>query len=96
VPTVVLASYREDELGRHGALRVLLGELATAQNVSRIPLAPLSLEAVATLAAPHGVDAHALHRTTGGNAFFVTEVLAGAHEQIPPLSATPCWHARRV
>jgi DNA-binding CsgD family transcriptional regulator/tetratricopeptide (TPR) repeat protein len=83
VPAVVLASYREDELGRHGALRILLGELATAQNVSRIPLAPLSLEAVATLAAPHRIDADALHRTTGGNAFFVTEVLAGGHEQIP-------------
>jgi DNA-binding CsgD family transcriptional regulator len=83
VPAVVLASYRDDELDRRGRLRILLGELATAQDVMRMALAPLSLEAVTTLAAPHGVDADGLYRTTGGNAFFVTEVLAGGQEQIP-------------
>jgi DNA-binding CsgD family transcriptional regulator/tetratricopeptide (TPR) repeat protein len=82
-PVLVLASFRDDELDRHDPLRVLLGELATAPDVMRMPLAPLSREAVATLATPHGVDADALYEATDGNAFFVTEVLAGADERIP-------------
>ena len=82
-PVLVIASYRDDGLDRHAPLRILLGELATAQDVMRMVLAPLSPEAVATLAAPHGVDADALYRATDGNAFFVTEVLAGGEEQIP-------------
>lgn len=83
VPALVLATYRDDELDRRGPLRTLLGELATARDVERIVLAPLSLQAVAALAAPHGIDAGALYRTTGGNAFFVTEVLAGGQDEIP-------------
>jgi DNA-binding CsgD family transcriptional regulator len=52
---------------------VVLGDLSTAH---RLTVAPLSETAVSELAAPHGVDAAALHARTGGNAFYVTEVLA--------------------
>lgn len=82
-PVLVIASYRDDGLDRRGPLRTLLGELATAPDVVRMPLAPLSRQAVATLATPHGVDADALYEATDGNPFFVTEVLAGGDEQIP-------------
>src|SRR3954451_9780893 len=82
-PALVLASYRDDGLDRHGPLRVLLGELASAPDVVRMSLAPLSRQAVATLAAPHRVDADALYEATDGNPFFVTEALAAAQEQIP-------------
>src|SRR3954454_11163218 len=82
-PVLVLASYRDDALDRRGPLRVLLGELASAPDVVRMPLPPLSRQAVATLAGPHGVDGDALYEATDGNAFFVTEVLAGGDEQIP-------------
>ena len=44
---------------------------------------PLSLEAVAELAAPHGVDAAELHRRTAGNPFFVTEALAAGGVELP-------------
>jgi hypothetical protein len=83
VPALVLISYRDDEVDRRAPLRIVLGELATARDVGRMFLAPLSLEAVAKLATPHGLDAKALYRATGGNPFFVTEVLAGRHEHIP-------------
>ena len=46
----------------------------------RVRLDPLSAEAVAHLAEPHGVDATALHERTGGNPLFVTEVLAAGEE----------------
>ncbi len=83
-PALVLVTYRDDELdGRH-PLRLVLGELATSRAVRRVKLAPLSLEAVAQLAEPHGVDAGALHRSTAGNPFFVVEALASGAERIPP------------
>lgn len=84
VPALVIASYREDDLGRDHPFRVVLGELARHPSASRLRLEPLSESAVATLAEPHGVDAQELHRTTAGNPFFVTEALAAGGKVIPP------------
>ena len=82
VPALVLVSYR-DELDRVHPLRILTGELSTSAAVRRLRVDPLSPEGVAQLAEPHGVDADDLYRKTGGNPFFVTEVLAGAEVEIP-------------
>src|SRR5438270_3592093 len=46
-PTLVIASYRDDELNRSHPLRVVLGELATSDAVARLKLQPLSAAAVA-------------------------------------------------
>ncbi len=73
---LVLATYREDELERTHPLRIVLGELATRDAVTRLSIPPLSPAAVAELAAAASVDAEELYRQTGGNPFFVTEVLA--------------------
>ena len=83
VPALVLASYRDTELGRAHPLRVVLGELGTNPAVVRVGVEPLSAVAVAELAAPHDVDPADLHRRTGGNPFFVTEILAADAELIP-------------
>jgi len=83
-PTLVLTSYRDDELDRTHPLRIVLGELATSAGVARLKLEPLSAAGVAALAAPHGLDPEELHRRTGGNPFFVGEVLAAGADQIPP------------
>jgi DNA-binding CsgD family transcriptional regulator/tetratricopeptide (TPR) repeat protein len=80
----VLASYRDDELDRAHPLRIVLGELCRSEELSRLTLAPLSPVAVATLAEPHGLDADQLYRTTAGNPFFVTEVLAAGEGKTPP------------
>jgi DNA-binding CsgD family transcriptional regulator/tetratricopeptide (TPR) repeat protein len=82
-PLLVLATYRETELDRVHPLRILLGELATLAHVERLTIHPLSVEAVAQLAGPAGVDAGELHRLTGGNPFYVTEVLASGEGAIP-------------
>jgi len=84
VPALVVATYRDDALDKAHPLRRVLGELATTTAVRRLKLAPLSPEAVGRLAAPHGVDGRELYEKTGGNPFFVVEVLAGDSEQIPP------------
>lgn len=80
---LLLATYREDEVGDRHPLRVVLGDLATASGVERIRLEPLSAAAVRTLAANTGIDPEALHRQTGGNPFFVSEVLAATGESLP-------------
>jgi DNA-binding CsgD family transcriptional regulator/tetratricopeptide (TPR) repeat protein len=80
---VLVASYRDDELDRAHPVRLLVGELATSPAVHRLQLPPLSRDAVATLAAPHGVDADELYRKTAGNPFFVTEALSAGGEEVP-------------
>ena len=77
---VVVATYRDDELAVHEELRRLLGDLATRGDmVVRISLETLSVDAVAQLAKRAGAssaEAASLHTSTGGNPFYVTEVLA--------------------
>lgn len=82
-PSLVLATYRDDEIAGDHPLRVVLGELASAEAVSRLAVPRLSLEAVHELAEPHGADAEAIHRLTQGNAFFVTEILAAGGSTLP-------------
>jgi DNA-binding CsgD family transcriptional regulator/tetratricopeptide (TPR) repeat protein len=80
---LVVVTYRTDELRRTHPLRIVLGNVATAAGVIRLHLVPLSPNAVAELAAPHGVDAADLHAKTAGNPFFVTEVLASGSADVP-------------
>jgi DNA-binding CsgD family transcriptional regulator/tetratricopeptide (TPR) repeat protein len=83
IPALVLASYRDDELDRTHPLRIVLGELASGHAIGRVKIEPLTPSAVAQLAEPHGVDADELYRTTAGNPFYVTEVLAAGEGEIP-------------
>jgi len=83
-PALLIATYRDDELGRVHPLRFLIGEIPRHESISRIKLQPLSAAAVAAMAGGAGVDGGELYRKTAGNPFFVTEALASAHEeQIP-------------
>jgi DNA-binding CsgD family transcriptional regulator len=77
VPVLIIATYRDDELDRAHPLRIVLGELGPGSSLTRVKLEPLSPEAVAELASPRDIDAEELYRVTGGNPFFVSEVLAG-------------------
>jgi DNA-binding CsgD family transcriptional regulator len=73
---LLVISFRDDELSPTHPLAVTLGDLANHAAVSRIALEPLSLSAVEALAAGSGLNAEQLHHVTGGNPFFVTEVLS--------------------
>ncbi|HEY6760569.1 MAG TPA: AAA family ATPase [Baekduia sp.] len=83
-PALVLGTYRDDEVVGTHPLRVALGELPR-HAVERLTLAPLTPDGVAGLAEGQGVhlDAAALHQRTGGNPFFVTEVLAAGAGALP-------------
>jgi DNA-binding CsgD family transcriptional regulator/tetratricopeptide (TPR) repeat protein len=83
LPLMTVVSYRDDEIDERHPVRLALGEVAASVGFTRTQLAPLSAAAVAKLAEPHGVDPVELYRSTGGNAFFVTEVLASGSGEIP-------------
>lgn len=82
---LVVCTYRTDALGPEHPVRLLLGHLAGRPGVHRLGLEPLSARAVRSLAAGSGLDADELHRRTGGNPFYVTEVLAAVgHRRTVP------------
>jgi DNA-binding CsgD family transcriptional regulator len=80
---LLIVTFRDDELGGQHPLRILLGDLATLSAARRLTLPPLSEQAVRTLVGERGVDCATLYRQTGGNPFFVTEVLAAEIGGIP-------------
>lgn len=75
LPVVLLLSYRDDEIAPEHPLRQVLGDLPTS-HLTRLALHPLSATAVADMAARAGRSPNGLHAATGGNPFYVTEVLA--------------------
>jgi DNA-binding CsgD family transcriptional regulator len=84
VPVLLIATYRDDGLSPDHPLRVALGDLATQRSTRRIGLAPLTERAVGLLAADSGLEPAALYRLTGGNPFYVTEVLQSGMGEVPP------------
>src|SRR5215470_742878 len=80
---LLLVSYRDDEVGYDHPLRMVLGDVATQRSTRRMGLPPLSAEAVQVLAGPGEVDAAELHRVTGGNPFYVREVIEAGWPAIP-------------
>ena len=85
LPVLLLLTYRDDELGRDHPLRVVLGDLPSTA-VARLHLAPLSEQAIIQLARQTNRaqrSAQELHAITGGNPFFITEVLASDASDVP-------------
>ena len=78
--TLLVVTYRDDELGPRHPLRVLLGDVPSER---RVALRALSEDGVQALAEGSEVDTAELFRLTGGNPFFVTEVLAAGGAGVP-------------
>ena len=83
VDALVILTYRDDAVGPVHPVRMLLGDLATAPGLGRVALEPLSPQAVAEMAAGYALDAAELHRLTGGNPFYVHEVLEAGGDRVP-------------
>ena len=84
VPALLVVTYRDDGLSSADPLRIVIGELAALRSTRRVGLSPLSLDAVAVLAAGSGLEPAELHRLTGGNPFFVAEIVNAGCLDIPP------------
>jgi predicted ATPase/DNA-binding CsgD family transcriptional regulator len=94
---LVLVTFRSEEMVGSHPLRLLFGDVTAASGVRRIDLNPLSPDGVRELLAEGAdqqtdqqtdqqadpLDADQLHRVTGGNPFFVTEVIAAGAVAVP-------------
>jgi DNA-binding CsgD family transcriptional regulator len=78
---LLIVSYRDDEVPADHPLRLTLGAIPP-DDVRRVRLPPLSIDAVARLADRSDVDE--LYALTGGNPFYVREVLAAPDTEVPP------------
>src|SRR5215472_8785132 len=82
VPVLFLLTFRDDELGPDHPLWSVFGDLP-GKHVTRIRLLPLSEQAVALLAQHAQRSAEQLYSITGGNPFFVNEILASEMPGVP-------------
>lgn len=83
VPVLLIATFRDDGLPPDHPLRAVLGELVGQRTTRRLELPALSPAAVGQLARSSPVEPGELFRLTGGNPFFVTEVLAAGGGSLP-------------
>ena len=96
VKSMLIVSYRDDEVGLDHPLRHVLGDLPS-RSVSRVRLPHLSMTGVKTLAERAGRHIEDLHTVTGGNPFFVTEVLSSNEPGVPvTVSDAVLSRARRL
>jgi len=85
VPALLVLTFRGGELEPNHPLHAALGTIRAEDSVF-LELAPLSQDAVASLA---GDDVEDVYTATGGNPFYVTELLASrALDDVPPSVAT--------
>jgi DNA-binding CsgD family transcriptional regulator/tetratricopeptide (TPR) repeat protein len=80
LPALLVVTYRDDEVPPQHPLRLALGTIPPA-TVRRVVLAPLSRRAVARLAGQCDIDD--VYELTGGNPFYVTEVLSAPTADVP-------------
>ena len=79
---LVLATHREGE-GHEPTVARLLGSISTVPAVRQLRLEPLSRAGVARLARGSGLDVAELHRLSGGNPFYISEVLTAGGDRVP-------------
>jgi DNA-binding CsgD family transcriptional regulator len=82
LPALVLVTYRDDEPGDDGLLADVMGRIAAHGSTRRMHLPRLTDGAVRRLAGER--DIADLHALTGGNPFYVGEVLAMGATDVPP------------
>jgi len=79
---LILATYRDDEIGAQHPLNQVLGDLP-GPATHRIRLEALSREAIATLGELSDAAAARILDITRGNPFFVSELLSGDAGRVP-------------
>ena len=82
IPALLVLTFRDDEVGPLHPLRTVIADLPKSA-VTRLELTPLSAAAVLTMQQEAGRSFDNLYEITGGNPFFVTEVLTSKEEGVP-------------
>jgi tetratricopeptide (TPR) repeat protein len=84
-PVLIVATFRDDEVSSIHPLVRLLGDLPSSPYMVRVHVPPLTEPGVRALILESGgdQDPHALFEQTGGNPFYVTELLATPADSVP-------------
>ncbi len=77
-----ILTYRDDEIYSNHPLRNVLGQLPP-DSFTRLQLIPLSKQAVKKMASEKGYDGEYVYNMTGGNPFYVNEILSNYNEGVP-------------
>ena len=77
-----ILTYRDGEINQQHALRNVMGELAP-DTFTRMQVTPLSRLAVYKMADEKGFDAENVYSVSGGNPFYVNEILASYSTGVP-------------
>ena len=82
LPCLFMLTYRDNEIDTHHPLRNLLGQLAP-DSFTRLELTPLSKEVVEKMALERGYNGQNVYKISGGNPFYVNEILASYSTGVP-------------
>lgn len=74
LPLLLIGTYRDDEVTVTHPLRAALATIAASSQV-QLPLMPLSLTSITRMSENSPIEANHLLSITGGNPFFLTELL---------------------
>lgn len=96
LPVAVVLTYRDDEIAGDHPLRSVLGLVARVARVRRLALARLTPAAVRELSVDRQLDADRVFGVTGGNPYFVTEVIRSGDAESVPLTIADAVSSRLV
>ena len=82
LPALVVATFRDDEVGPGHPLSAALGDISRA-SVVEMDVEELSVSAVERMAVGTDLDPVTLHRATAGNPYFLSEVIASGADVVP-------------
>ena len=77
-----ILTYRDDEIHSRHPLRNVLGQLPT-DSFTKVSMNPLSREAVEKMAIEKGYSGQDVYSISGGNPFYVTEILSSYSVGVP-------------
>jgi DNA-binding CsgD family transcriptional regulator len=81
--SLIIGILRDDEVGVTHPMRALLGDVARSARADSLAMPPLSVQAVQDLVGDRPVDPAWLHSVSGGNCFFVCEMLDHDGDDLP-------------
>lgn len=82
LPCLFILTYRDDEIHSRHPLRNVLGQLPP-DSFTRLQLTPLSRQAVEKMATGKGYSGEDVYSISGGNPFYVNEILASYSVGVP-------------
>jgi ATP/maltotriose-dependent transcriptional regulator MalT len=82
IPCLFILTFRDDEIHSRHPLRTVLGQLPP-DSFTRVQLTPLSREVVEKMAGEKGYSGGDVYAISGGNPFYVNEILASYSPGVP-------------